>query len=224
MDGTIVDNMAFHTTSWLAFFERHGHALDADAFFRDTAGRQGHEIIAKYLGEGADHVTLLAEKEVVYRELYGPHLATVAGFDRLIASARQAGVGLVVGTAAPAENIAFTLDGLDLRHRFDAIVGAADVERGKPHPDVFLKGALLAGAQPHNCIVFEDAPWAWKRRAVPACASWCSPPPCRPRHLPPSTTSLPSCRISPRSTSTHCLPAWRLRWRHIINNHQRRTP
>ena len=39
MDGTIVDNMAFHTTSWLAFFERHGHALDADAFFRDTAGR-----------------------------------------------------------------------------------------------------------------------------------------------------------------------------------------
>lgn len=158
MDGTIVDNMAFHTTSWLAFFERHGHALDADAFFRDTAGRQGHEIIAQYLGEDADHVTLLAEKEVVYRELYGPHLATVAGFDQLITSARQAGVGLVVGTAAPDENIAFTLDGLDLRHRFDAIVGAADVERGKPHPDVFLKGALQAGALPHNCIVFEDAP------------------------------------------------------------------
>ena len=158
MDGTIVDNMAFHTTSWLAFFERHGHALDADAFFRDTAGRQGHEIIAQYLGADADHVTLLAEKEVVYRELYGPHLATVLGFDQLITSARQAGVGLVVGTAAPDENIAFTLDGLDLRHRFDAIVGAADVERGKPHPDVFLKGALLAGALPHNCIVFEDAP------------------------------------------------------------------
>jgi len=66
MDGTIVDNMAFHTTSWLAFFERQGHVLDADAFFRDTAGRQGREIIAKYLGEDADHVTLLAEKEVVY--------------------------------------------------------------------------------------------------------------------------------------------------------------
>ena len=45
MDGTIVDNMAFHTKSWLAFFERRGHTLDPDAFFRDTAGRQGHEIM-----------------------------------------------------------------------------------------------------------------------------------------------------------------------------------
>ena len=158
MDGTIVDNMAFHTTSWLAFFERHGHALDADAFFRDTAGRQGHEIIAQYLGADADHVTLLAEKEVVYRELYAPHLATVLGFDQLITSARQAGVGLVVGTAAPDENIAFTLDSLDLRHRFDAIVGAGDVARGKPNPDVFLAGAEKVGVLPANCIVFEDAP------------------------------------------------------------------
>ncbi|OFJ46828.1 beta-phosphoglucomutase [Janthinobacterium lividum] len=158
MDGTIVDNMAFHTRSWLAFFERQGHVLDADTFFRATAGRQGREIIAKYLGDEADHASLLAEKEVVYRELYGPHLATVAGFERLITSARQHGVALVVGTAAPDENIAFTLDGLDLRHRFDAIVGAADVARGKPQPDVFLKGAQLAGALPQDCIVFEDAP------------------------------------------------------------------
>jgi beta-phosphoglucomutase len=158
MDGTIVDNMAYHTRSWLAFFERQGHALDAEAFFRDTAGRHGREIIAKYLGEDADHVTLLAEKEIVYRDMYGPHLATVAGFDALTASARHSKVALVVGSAAPTENIDFTLDGLDLRQRFDAIVGASDVERGKPHPDVFLKGALLAGALPEHCIVFEDAP------------------------------------------------------------------
>ena len=158
MDGTIVDNMAFHTRSWLAFFERQGHVLDADAFFRDTAGRHGREIIAKYLGEDADHATLLAEKEIVYRDMYGPHLATVAGFDALTASAHAQGVALVVGSAAPTENIDFTLDGLELRQRFDAIVGAADVERGKPHPDVFLKGAQLAGALPQHCIVFEDAP------------------------------------------------------------------
>ncbi|HAT31277.1 MAG TPA: beta-phosphoglucomutase [Janthinobacterium sp.] len=161
MDGTIVDNMAFHTQSWATFFERRGHVIDADAFFRDTAGRQGHEIIATYLGDtvkAADHAALMAEKEQVYRELYLPHLATVAGFETLIAAARGAGVALVVGTAAPDENIAFTLDGLDLRQRFDAIVGAADVARGKPNPDVFLLAAERAGALPENCIVFEDAP------------------------------------------------------------------
>lgn len=161
MDGTIVDNMAFHTRSWISFFERRGLALDADEFFRATAGRQGGEIMRAYLGE---HLTdeevgqLNHEKESVYRELYGPHRKAVAGFDALVAQARAHGVKLAVGTAAPPANVAFTLDGLDLRRYFDAIVGAADVARGKPHPDVFLKAAELCGVAPEHCIVFEDAP------------------------------------------------------------------
>ena len=161
MDGTIVDNMAFHTKSWLAFFERRGHALDADEFFRATAGRQGHEIMRSYLGE---HITkessaeLDAEKEALYRELYAPHRKTVDGFDDLIVQAKLRGVALAVATAAPNANITFTLDGLDLRRHFDAIVGAADVPRGKPHPDVFLKAAERCGVAPEHCIVFEDAP------------------------------------------------------------------
>jgi beta-phosphoglucomutase family hydrolase len=161
MDGTIVDNMDFHTKSWITFFERRGHVLDADAFFRDTAGRQGHEIMRSYIGEHLqdDEIALLnGEKEELYRELYRPHLATVAGFDALIAAARLDGVKLAVATAAPPENIVFTLDGLDLRRRFDAIAGAGDVARGKPNPDVFLLAAERCGVAPADCIVFEDAP------------------------------------------------------------------
>jgi beta-phosphoglucomutase len=161
MDGTIVDNMAFHTRSWITFFERRGQAIDADAFFRATAGRQGGEIIRTYLGEhlGDDEVAALNhEKESVYRELYAPHLLAVAGFDALIERAKTQGVKLAVGTAAPPANVEFTLDGLDLRQHFDAIVGAQDVARGKPHPDVFLKAAELCGVAPEDCIVFEDAP------------------------------------------------------------------
>jgi HAD superfamily hydrolase (TIGR01509 family) len=161
MDGTIVDNMAFHTESWLAFFARRGKQLDADAFFRDTAGRQGHEIMRHYLG---DHLTkeesaqLDFEKESLYRELYAPHLSTTGGFETFIAGAKAQGVALAVATAAPNDNITFTIDGLNLRSEFKAIVGAADVARGKPNPDVFLLAAERCGALPANAIVFEDAP------------------------------------------------------------------
>ena len=48
MDGTIVDNMAFHVKSWLAFFERRGHVVDADEFFRTTAGRRRASLQARY--------------------------------------------------------------------------------------------------------------------------------------------------------------------------------
>ena len=39
---------------------------------------------------------------------------------------------------------------------FDAIVGADDVEKGKPEPDVFLKAAEKIGVLPGNCLVYED--------------------------------------------------------------------
>lgn len=161
MDGTIVDNMAFHTKSWLAFFARRGQTLDADEFFRATAGRQGHEIMSTYMGAHLtkeESAALDFEKESLYRELYAPHLAAVEGFVDFIGRAKADGIKLAVATAAPTENIDFTLDGLALRQQFDAIAGAADVARGKPNPDVFLLAAQRAGALPANSIVFEDAP------------------------------------------------------------------
>jgi len=161
MDGTIVDNMAFHTDSWLAFFARRGKSYEADAFFRETAGAQGREILRARLGPDIpdDEIAVLAqEKDVLYREMYGPHRRAIEGFEHFVTNARAAGVKLAVATSAPPKNIVFTLDELDLRRHFDSVVGAADVKHGKPHPDVFLKAAEQLGIDPADCIVFEDAP------------------------------------------------------------------
>ena len=32
-----------------------------------------------------------------------------------------------------------------------------DVERGKPHPDIFLEAARRLGVAPADCLVFEDS-------------------------------------------------------------------
>lgn len=161
MDGTIVDNMAFHTRAWLAFFERRGQTYDAEAFFRETAGAQGREILRARLGPEVPDEEILElgrEKDALYRDLYGPHLRTIAGFEDFVHASRARKLRLAVATSAPPANIAFTLDGLDLRRQFDTVVGAVDVARGKPHPDVFLKAAERLDLAPADCIVFEDAP------------------------------------------------------------------
>ncbi|MDY0975105.1 HAD-IA family hydrolase [Massilia sp. CFBP9012] len=162
MDGTIVDNMDFHTQAWITFFARRGKVIEPDAFFRDTAGRQGKEILRHYMGEELSDdelATLNHEKEELYRELYGPHRATLPGFDAFIAAGAARGWKLAVATSASPGSTRFILDEMDLRSRFDAVVvGTVDVPRGKPHPDVFLKAADRCETMPAQCIVFEDAP------------------------------------------------------------------
>lgn len=38
------------------------------------------------------------------------------------------------------------------------LLTAQDVRNGKPHPEPYLKGAELLGAEPKDCVVIEDAP------------------------------------------------------------------
>jgi sugar-phosphatase len=38
------------------------------------------------------------------------------------------------------------------------LVSAEDVAKGKPHPEPYLKGAMLLNRKPEECLVIEDAP------------------------------------------------------------------
>jgi HAD superfamily hydrolase (TIGR01509 family) len=39
----------------------------------------------------------------------------------------------------------------------DALVTSEDVQRGKPHPDLFLLAAERLGVPPEQCVVVEDS-------------------------------------------------------------------
>ena len=65
---------------------------------------------------------------------------------------------MAIGSAAIQSNIDFVLDGLHIRHYFDAIVSADDVTHSKPDPETYIKCAGKLGMDPDDCLVFEDAP------------------------------------------------------------------
>ena len=50
------------------------------------------------------------------------------------------------------------LNSLSIKHYFDIIISAGEVENGKPSPDVFLIVANKLHLKPENCVVIEDAP------------------------------------------------------------------
>ena len=159
MDGTLVDNMRFHTDAWRELLAESGLEVDAHEFLVRTAGKTNREVVPEIFGDVSDDEILRISdwKESKYRELFLPHRQLVTGAQTFIEKAAELGVKMAVATAAPPENVEFIIDGLELRHRFDAIVAAADVKRGKPDPEIFLKSAERVGVDPSRCMVFEDA-------------------------------------------------------------------
>ena len=180
MDGTIIDSMPSHAQSWVAFVQNHGIDIDVPDLMRRTTGRTGAECMRELFArdmsdeEAWQHI---AEKEQLYRELFAPIFAEVAGFKAFAAQTRVRGLKVGVGTAGDRHNIAFALGHLKLPTPPDAVAGGDEGLAGKPEPAIFLEVAKRMNVPPERCIVFEDAPFgieAARRagmRAVAICTS-----------------------------------------------------
>lgn len=161
MDGTLIDNAAFHVKSWQRFFAELDHSLDERQVTEIIAGRTNAEILRIVLGREATEATMVelaTRKEELYRQLYGPHLRPVEGAVPFLAQAQRERIPLALATSAGRRNIDFALDGLRLRSFFPVVVGAEDVQRSKPYPEAFLTAAAHLGVAPQHCLVFEDSP------------------------------------------------------------------
>jgi HAD superfamily hydrolase (TIGR01509 family) len=119
-----------------------------------------HQILREVLGIAlcdADLARFEARKELRFRELCRAHLRPIAGLAGFLAESRRLDVSLAVATAAGRENREFVLEGLGVASDFRVVVGAEDVQRGKPDPEIFLKAADALQVHPSGCVVFEDA-------------------------------------------------------------------
>jgi beta-phosphoglucomutase family hydrolase len=159
MDGTLVDNMHFHQEAWCSFLSDHGLQVSEEEYHAKNAGILP-EIIARFFPEVKEIEALYElgrKKEQKYQEIYRPHVKALPGLESFLTSLRKSGIKTALATAADRGNIDFTLDALGIREYFDAIVGAEDVTKGKPDPEVFLVAAQKLGVEPDYCAAFEDS-------------------------------------------------------------------
>lgn len=159
MDGTLVDNMHVHTEAWGKMLAENNIEMNAHDFLVKTAGKTNREIMPMVFGDISDErINELADrKESLYRETFLPVRKPVEGVIEFLEAAQSLGIKMAVATAAPVANMEFILDGLDLRRYFQAVTTAAEIQNGKPDPEIFLKSAEKLAVEPNNCIVFEDA-------------------------------------------------------------------
>lgn len=151
LDGVLVDSTHSVERAWRVWAERHD--LDGDEVLTFAHGRRTEEVVRHF----ASHLD--AEEET--RNLEKAEIETVGEVSRFegaldLLSALPSGSWAVVtsGTRDLA-TARLTATGLPVP---EILVGADDVEKGKPDPGPYLEGARSLGVPPEECVVVEDSP------------------------------------------------------------------
>lgn len=90
------------------------------------------------------------------RAMYATKLPLLPGATEVVQTLSQH-FPLAVASSSPPALIEYVMTEAGIRERFNALVSADHVSRGKPAPDVFLIAADQLGFAPETCAVFEDS-------------------------------------------------------------------
>jgi beta-phosphoglucomutase len=162
LDGVITDTARYHYLAWKRLAETQGVHFDEE-FNEHLKGidRMGSlELIlasAKRSYTQEEKLALADEKNQHYVRL----IASMSPAD-LLPGAVQAldacrAAGLKIGLASVSKNAFAVLEMLGITGKFDYVVDAAKIARGKPDPEIFLKAASELGVSPERCLGVEDA-------------------------------------------------------------------
>lgn len=157
LDGTLVDTMPLHFQAYRDVLAELGIPLSFKTFMASSGGA-ARETIPRLLN---GNVCALPVEEI--------HRRKVARADQLFsesppsklpcamllpAFARAFPIGLV--SSGSRRSVETTLAAMGWSSVFQVIVTGDDVQKGKPDPEGYLKGARALGAAPEDCLVFED--------------------------------------------------------------------
>ncbi|MDR2030162.1 MAG: HAD family phosphatase [Puniceicoccales bacterium] len=160
-DGTIGDTMGIYFDAWNRAIRTMGGPVPVEwATFCANGGRSFASTLAEY---NERHGCRLEEKEFLrlVDGYVGDRLAycqPVMPVLNLIRAERRR--PMAVASSGPRKNVHRVLQRQGIWEKFRAVVTMEDVapDRLKPAPDLFLLAARRMGANPSDCLVFEDSP------------------------------------------------------------------
>ncbi|WP_279462105.1 HAD-IA family hydrolase [Aeromonas dhakensis] len=151
MDGTLVHSTGEVETVWRLWCRR--HRLDPEPVLAMCHGVRSREVIRTLAPQLdlAQEVALLDDLEIHHTG----QAEALAGARPLLASLPVERWALVTSASQRVARHRLHSAGLPLPA---LLVGAEDVEHGKPDPEPYLLAAERLGLAAANCLVFEDAP------------------------------------------------------------------
>jgi HAD superfamily hydrolase (TIGR01509 family) len=160
LDGTLADSREFHWRAWHETMRAEGVEI-SDAQFAAGFGQRNDAILTAWLGSAAtpDRIRDIGDaKEARYRQFVEREgITPLPGAAEWVRRLHAAGWRQAIASSAPRLNVEVMHRVLGFAGAIDTLVGAEDVTRGKPEPDVFLAAAWKLGTPPDRAVVVEDA-------------------------------------------------------------------
>jgi beta-phosphoglucomutase family hydrolase len=155
-DGTLVDTMPLHFRAWTQAMAAVGITITEEQFyaFSGMPTVKIIETLAKEQNVTCDVATAAEEKERLFLE----NIQSVEPIHSVmeIVQREKGRRKMAVASGGWKSVIHQSLGAVGLEGMFDAVVGADEVEHGKPAPDIFLEAARRLGFKPDECLVYED--------------------------------------------------------------------
>lgn len=160
MDGTLIDSMWLWKTIDIEYLGKHHIELPLD-LQKEIEGMSFSET-AMYFKKRFSIEDDVEDIKKEWNEMAAYYYHTkVTLKDKVvdfIHALRENGVKIGIGTSNSKELAELILQRFEIAHLFDSVRTSCEVEKGKPHPDIFLKVAKDLGVEPNACVVFEDVP------------------------------------------------------------------
>lgn len=170
-DGTLLDTMPIYYESWKRSCDEVGLVFPLERFYA-MAGMPVVDIFQTLIDEhnesnvnGTTTFLYTAEECETKKKAHHANIEAegrVAGPIHAVVDIVKKYHGvmpLAVASSGWRDHVMTGLERIGILHLFDTIVTAdeEEVERGKPHPDIFLVAAQRLGVDAVHCIGFEDA-------------------------------------------------------------------
>ncbi len=159
LDGTLTDSDKVHFQVFQALFAKRDMDIDKALYKKKISGRQNSAIVADFFPEmsAAEGEAFSADKEALFRTRAKGLLEPLPGLTDFLAAIQKGGLAAAVVTNAPPKNASFMLDTLGLSERFDPVVIADELPRGKPDPLPYQTALDRLGITAKEAVVFEDS-------------------------------------------------------------------
>lgn len=166
MDGILFDTMPIHTLSWKKVCDEYDIQAERDEFYL-YEGMRGVDTIKKLYHRTFDETPsdeltneIYQRKTDLFQEIKEDSIQRIPGtieFIEYLKDDRKVEIAVVTGSTKQNAYPRIAHFYGDMIPQ-DLIITAEHVERGKPHPEPYIKGMELFGRSPEDTLVVENAP------------------------------------------------------------------